>query len=132
MAFRLNPSEFSSDTAYTKAVIKHVRRTHMIDDRLDDARRESISKMYTTKNVWPSSLSHPLVKANGDLQDAYFVKAIVPVCSEKFRQINNPDRPCDRPKFKKVAERYLADEVIFGVLTANNHVGQIPPLQICD
>ena len=111
---------------------KHVRKTHLIDDRMDDARREGISKMYSTKNVWPASLSHPLVKPNGDLQDAYFIKAIVPICNEQFKQINNPQKPCERPKFKKVAQRLLANDVIFGVLTANNSVGQIPPLQICD
>jgi len=45
-------------------VIKHVRRTHLIDDRLENARKESISKNYTTITAYPSSLSHPLLTKN--------------------------------------------------------------------
>jgi len=75
----------------------------MTDDREEEARSESISKIYKTKNIWPSSLSHPLVLQPGNkLQDEYYIKAIVPVCCEQLHQINNADKPSDKPKFKKI------------------------------
>ena len=81
--FKVQPSDFKSDIEYANAIIRKVRRTHSIDDRLENARRESISTNHTTRNIWPTSLSCPLVK-NGpasthELEDHYFVKAIVPV-----------------------------------------------------
>ena len=60
--FKVDPREFQNDLEYTNAIIKKVRRTHSIDDRMENARRETISMNYTTKNIWPSSLSCPLVK----------------------------------------------------------------------
>lgn len=55
--FKVEPEDFDGDeTAYTKAIIRHVRKTHSIDDRLENARKESISKNYTTHTEWPSCL----------------------------------------------------------------------------
>jgi len=51
-------NDYLNDLDYTQAVIKHVRRIHQIDDRMENARKESISKNYVTNTVWPSSLSH--------------------------------------------------------------------------
>ena len=61
--FKVDPNDFENDIKYTRAIIKHVRRTHSIDDRMENARKESISKQYTTRNVWPTALSTPLVAA---------------------------------------------------------------------
>ena len=54
--FRIEPGDFEDELAYARAVIKQVRRTHSIDDRLENARKESISKNYTTRNIWPTVL----------------------------------------------------------------------------
>ena len=42
--FKVDPSDYKNEIEYTRAVIKHVRRTHSIDDRMENARKESISK----------------------------------------------------------------------------------------
>lgn len=93
--FKLKPSDFSDELAYTRAVIKQVRRTHSIDDRLENARKESISKNYTTRNIWPTALQANLVKPGSDpknlsLRDTYYVKAIVPICKNTYTQCYNP------------------------------------------
>ena len=135
--FKVQPSDFGSDIEYANAIIKKVRRTHSIDDRLENARRESISTNHTTRNIWPTSLSCPLVK-NGpvsphELQDHYFVKAIVPVQKQTYQITYCADNLTAKPKFKLFGDgERVQDQVIFGVLTANNFAGQIPPVQICD
>lgn len=84
--FKLDPSQFNSDFEYTKEVVRSVRRMHSIDDRLAHARRESISTDFTTRNVWPTALSCPLVQEENELQDHYYVKAMVPVCKTVYEQ----------------------------------------------
>ena len=44
----------------------------------------------------------------------------------------NADNLNEKLKFKIIKQEFLKDQVIFGVLTASNFVGQIPPVQICD
>lgn len=59
---------------------------HSIDDRLENARKESLSQNFTTRNVQPTSLSCPLVnKGDHALQDKYYIKAMVPVWKQTYR-----------------------------------------------
>jgi hypothetical protein len=115
-----------------------VRRTHSIDDRLENARKESISKNYVTRNIWPTALRCPLVEtASGsggaELHDSYYVKAMVPICKSTYRQCYNPrDLVSEKVQFKLINQEYLRDPVIFGVLTAKNFVGQMPPVSVCE
>lgn len=44
---------------------------------MENARKESISKNYTTTTVYPSSLSHSFSLLNSNPK--FFVKAIVPI-----------------------------------------------------
>ena len=131
----MNPSEFKDDVEYTNAIIKKVRRTHSIDDRLENARRETISMNYTTQNIWPTSLSSPLVKDSetNELRQTYFVKAMVPLKKQTYETTYDINNLASKPKFKKIGDAEIVDDqVIFGVLTSDNFVGQIPPVQICD
>ena len=82
--FNLEPSDFKSELEYTRAIIRQVRRTHSIDDRMENARRDSISKVYTTLNIWPTALRAPMVKEEAP-RDLYYVKAMVPICKETYR-----------------------------------------------
>ena len=130
--FNLEPSDFKSDLEYTRAIIRQVRRTHSIDDRMENARRDSISKVYTTLNIWPTALRAPMVKEEA-LRDLYYVKAMVPICKETYRQCYNPKNlVTEKVKFKLTKEEYLKDQVIFGVMTAENFVGQMPPVHVCE
>ena len=52
----LKRSDFKNDFAYTKAIIRHVRRAHSIDDRLENARKESISNNFLTQTKHPFAL----------------------------------------------------------------------------
>ena len=57
----------------------------------------------------------------------------MPVAKSIFLQEFNSENPAYKPKFKRVGEpKHLEDQVIFGVLTARNYSGMIPPVQICD
>lgn len=105
----------------------------MIDDRFEDARRETISRNYTTMNIWPTCFSEPLVKpgSKSELQDHYFIKAMVPISKSRYEQ--EFKSVGEKPKFKLIeGPTPMRDPVIFGVLTAKNYMGQIPPVQICD
>jgi hypothetical protein len=131
--FKIEPEQFSSEIEYTRAAIRHVRRAHQIDDRLENARRESISRNFTTTNVFPSSFSSPLTKGANTFQDYYFIKAMVPVCKTTFKAEFSRSHPTKKPTFKRAGEPApQEDPLIFGVLTAMNNLGQIPPVQICE
>ena len=127
--FKVEPKDFKNDIEYTRTIIKHVRRTHSIDDRMENARKESISKQYTIRNVWPTALSCPLVapakgaNADHEPQDNYYVKAIVPICKQTYEKSYNVDNLRERPKFKIIKQEFIKDQVIFGILTANNSLG---------
>lgn len=84
--FKLEPSQFSSDIEYTREIIRSVRRTHCIDDQKENMRRDTISSIFTTRNLWPSALSSPLVKQDGSFQDHYYVKAIVPILKQTYTE----------------------------------------------
>lgn len=122
--FSLKPEDFPSEIEYTRAVIRHVRRMHSIDDRMENARRETISTNFTTRNVFPTALSCPLVADDGEAQDHYYIKALVPVCKTIFEQEFSPSNPAVKPKFKRVGDpELLKDQTVFGVLTARNFAG---------
>ena len=126
--FKVQPSDFKNDVEYANAIIKKVRRTHSIDDRLENARRESISTNHTTRNIWPTSLSCPLLKngqsSTSELQECYFVKAIVPIQKQTYQITYSADNLTAKPKFKLFGDgEKVHDHVIFGILTAKNFVG---------
>lgn len=84
--FKMKPSDFSSDIEYSRAIIREVRRMHSIDDRLENARKESLSKNHLTRNIWPTPLSCPLVRESDRKMHAkYFVKAFVPIYKHTYR-----------------------------------------------
>jgi hypothetical protein len=104
----MKPEDFKDELAYTKAVIKSVRRTHSIDDCMENARKESLSKNFFTRNIWPTALSAKVVEEGSDqaspmLKDTYFVKAIVPICKNTYRQSYNPkELVAEKVKFKLI------------------------------
>lgn len=120
---RLKRSDFPNDFAYTKAIIRHVRRAHSIDDRLENARRESISNNFLTRTKQPQALSTTMPTADGN----YHLKAIVPLAKSFYRTI--PRKP--KPIFELIETMILKEQRIFGVLTAK-HSGYIPPVYVCD
>lgn len=128
--FKFDPSAYPSEIEYTRAIIKHVRKAHWIDDRLENARRESISRNFTTTNVFPKCMQTPLVSSSDSAP--YFVKAIVPICKATYSEVFSVENPCQKPKFMLQAENYLQDQIIFGVITKGSNSGQIPPVQICE
>jgi len=102
----MKESDFPDNIAYTRAIVKQVRQTHSIDDRLENARKESISKENTTRNVFPTSLSNCLVDQDESglkwKHKSYYVKAMIPICKETFREEFSLQRPHDKPKFKLI------------------------------
>ena len=61
------------------------------------------------------------------------MKAMVPVKKQTYETVYDVRNLTAKPKFKQVGDaESVNDQVIFGVLTADNFVGQIPPVQICD
>jgi len=47
----------------------------------------------------------------------------VPVCKQTYEQTYNVDNLGEKPKFKIIKQEFIKDQVIFGILTANNFVG---------
>ena len=124
--FKIDKSDYKDDAAYTRDIIRHVRKAHQVDDRLENARRETISRNFTTSNVWPKALSTPLVKdpVAKSFQDHYYVKAMVPICKTVYETEFCQAQMTQKPAFKKVGEpALLNDQIIFGVLTAKEHAG---------
>ena len=97
----LKRSDFKSDFAYTKAIIRHVRRAHSIDDRLENARKESISNNFLTQTKHPFALRQEMPTSGG----IYHLKAIVPLAKSFYRTI--PQKP--KPVFELIESVMLKE-----------------------
>jgi hypothetical protein len=64
---------------------------------MENARKESISKNYTTNTVYPSSLSHSFSLSNSNPK--FFVKAIVPISKQFYEQTFPSNSKRKKPQF---------------------------------
>lgn len=95
----------------------------MLDDRMEDARKESISNNFNTNTCWPKVLQKKI--PNPD--KVYYIKAIVPFAKQFYTTIPTNHKPI----FELRESLLLAENKIFGIITSSQ-VDYVPPVTICD
>ena len=100
-----------------RSFVSEVRKIHTSDAKNELRRKESLGHIFKTENLQPRAFRKQLLKSNGTSLDRYFLTAFVPVLKESYKANFDGTK---RPTYKLQSSSWLNDEIIFGVLTAED------------
>lgn len=116
-AFKLTPLHFKSPLDYVRSFVSEVRKLHTSDAKNELRRKESLGRIFKTENLQPKALRTPLLDKEGNEHERYFLTAFVPVLRETYQAEFNGTK---RPTYNLHSQAWMRDEVVFGVLTAED------------